>query len=142
MKIKGTIFAFILTFPCASYPIDIHTIDKNCKDMNVVAWNKYAQSLKGRAVGGTLTLDSIKDGRENLLGGWRRWKQALIDFVSDPGYDLIFRNQNITLYAFGRSEEEVINLKEKIDYAVVYTIERVERREIIGLSRCVDIVAK
>ena len=146
MKIKVTIFAFLLMLPGISYPVDIHTIDKNCKEMNIVAWDRYAQSLKGSAVTGTLTLDWIGDGSDNLLTGWRRWKKALIDSVSDPGYDLTFRNKDIVLYAFGRSEEEVINLKTKRNYEVRYTIERVDKREFsvmaAKVSRCVVIVAK
>ena len=146
MKIKVTIYLFLLIFPCVSYPVDIYTIDKNCKEMNDVAWNKYAQSLVGSAVTGTLTLDSVRDGKDNLLGGWRRWKQALFDLVNDPGYHLIFRNKDIDLYALGLSEDHVINLKEKINYEVRYTIEKVEKRKFTGVvtkfARCVVIVAK
>jgi hypothetical protein len=145
MKIKVTIFAFLLIFPVISYPVDIHTIDKNCNEMNIVAWDRYVQSLEGSTVTGTLTLDSIQDGKDNLLGGWRRWRQALIDLVRDPGYNLFFSNNDIDLWVFGRSEDDVINLKIKRNYKVNYTIKSVKKRDYSRnwrVSRCVLIVAK
>jgi hypothetical protein len=148
MKIKGTIFAFLLIIPCVSYPVDIHTIDKNCNEMNFVAWDRYAQSLEGSAVTGTLTLVSIQDGSVNPFSGWKRWKRALIDLVSDydHGYDLTFRNKDISLFVSELSEEHVINLKPKTNYEVRYTIDRVTRLVSPNLSSrlkpCVMIIAK
>lgn len=114
--------------------------------MNIVAWDRYVQSLEGSTVTGTLTLDSIQDGKDNLLGGWRRWRQALIDLVRDPGYHLFFSNNDIDLWVFGRSEDDVINLKIKRNYKVRYAIKGVEKRDYSGIksrvSRCVLIVAK
>lgn len=144
MKIIVTIFVFLFIFPSISYSVDIHTIDKNCAEMNILAWDKYAQSLEGNAVTGTLTLTRIVDGNDNPFRGWRRWKKALNDLVSDPGYNLEFSNRNIVLFVSGLSEEHVIDLKTKTNYEVRYTIDRVAKLVSPSpkVSPCVMIIAK